>query len=313
VRTTQTARLSRKSPLSRAFGRRIVRRAALCEIADPFPSLDNSKTHFRKAIFMSADIIHPLYVASGFAVGFLVGMTGVGGGSLMTPILVLLFRVHPVTAVGTDLFFASVTKSGGSIVHGFNRTIDWRIVTRLAMGSLPASLLTLVVLALLRIDQNAYSMLVTKVLGVTLLLTSAALFFRRRLLAGYSRRVGVLSERQTCVLTILTGVVLGVLVTISSVGAGALGVTALLLLYPELPAARIAGSDIAHAVPLTLVAGMGHVASGGVDIAILVSLLIGSLPGIMLSSLFAPRLPDTALRLILAVTLALVAVRMLFA
>jgi uncharacterized membrane protein YfcA len=156
-------------------------------------------------------------------------------------------------------------------------------------------------------------MLVTKVLGVTLLLTSAALFFRRRLLASYSRRVGVLSEKQTRLLTILTGLILGVLVTISSVGAGALGVTALLLLYPELPAARIAGSDIAHAVPLTLVAGLGHVASGGVDMAILVSLLIGSLPGIMLSSLFAPRLPDTALRLILALTLALVATRMLLA
>jgi len=260
---------------------------------------------------MSADIIHPLYVASGFAVGFLVGMTGVGGGSLMTPLLILLFKVHPVTAVGTDLIYASVTKSGGSLVHGFNKTIDWRIVLRLAMGSLPASLATLTLLWWLKIDQAAYSAVVTKVLGVALLLTAAALLFRRRLLATYSQRVGVLTNGQTRILTIVTGIALGVLVTVSSVGAGALGVTALLLLYPELPAVRIAGSDIAHAVPLTLVAGLGHVASGGIDEAVLVSLLMGSLPGIMLSSFFAPRLPDTALRYILAGTLILVAARLL--
>ena len=260
---------------------------------------------------MSVDAIHPLYVASGFAVGFLVGMTGVGGGSLMTPLLILLFKVHPVTAVGTDLIYASVTKSGGSLVHGFNKTIDWRIVLRLATGSLPASLATMALLWWLKIDQAAYSALVTKVLGVALIFTAAALLFRRRLLASYSLRVGVMSERETRTFTILTGVALGVLVTVSSVGAGALGVTALLLLYPELPAVRIAGSDIAHAVPLTLVAGLGHLYSGGVDLSVLISLLKGSLPGIMLSSLFAPRLPDTALRTILSGTLIVVAARLL--
>jgi uncharacterized membrane protein YfcA len=257
------------------------------------------------------ETIHPLFVLSGFAVGFLVGMTGVGGGSLMTPLLILLFHVHPVTAVGTDLIYASVTKTGGSLVHGLNRSIDWRIVRRLALGSLPASLLTMAILWLLKIDQTAYSALVTKILGVALIATAAALLFRRRLLASYSRRVGVLDERQTRIFTILTGVALGSLVTISSVGAGALGVTALLLLYPELPVVKIAGSDIAHAVPLTLVAGVGHLATGGIDIGVLVSLLCGSLPGIMLSSLFAPRLPDRALRILLAVTLAIVAVRLL--
>jgi uncharacterized membrane protein YfcA len=257
--------------------------------------------------------IHPLFVLSGFAVGFLVGMTGVGGGSLMTPLLILLFHVHPVTAVGTDLIYASVTKTGGSLVHGFNRTIEWRIVRRLAMGSLPASLLTLLLLWWLKIDQSAYSALVTKVLGVALIAIAIALLLRRRLLASYSKRVGVLSDERTRSYTILTGVLLGVLVTISSVGAGALGVTALLLLYPELPAVRIAGSDIAHAVPLTLVAGMGHVMSGGVDTSVLISLLCGSLPGIMLASLFAPRLPDRALRIMLAITLITVAVRLLSA
>ena len=257
--------------------------------------------------------IQPLFVLSGFAVGFLVGMTGVGGGSLMTPLLILLFHVHPVTAVGTDLIYASVTKSGGSLVHGFNRTIDWRIVRRLASGSLPASLLTLSLLWLLKIDQAAYSALVTKMLGLALIATAAALLMRRRLLATYSKRIGILSDRQTRAYTIITGVVLGILVTVSSVGAGALGVTALLLLYPELPVVRIAGSDIAHAVPLTLIAGMGHVAAGGVDMTVLISLLCGSLPGIMLASLFAPRLPDRALRIILAVTLTVVAIRLLSA
>jgi hypothetical protein len=286
----------------------IVRRRALCLIA---PTAKHCKKIFQKMALFAT--IQPLFVLSGFAVGFLVGMTGVGGGSLMTPLLILLFHVHPVTAVGTDLIYASVTKTGGSLVHGFNKTIDWRIVRRLAVGSLPASLLTLTALTLLKIDQAAYSALVTKSLGVALIATAAALLLRRRLLATYSRRIGVLSERQTRTYTILTGIVLGVLVTLSSVGAGALGVTALLLLYPELPVVRIAGSDIAHAVPLTLVAGMGHVVAGGVDMTVLVSLLCGSLPGIMLASLFAPRLPDLALRIVLAVTLTIVAIRLLSA
>ncbi|HEX2759372.1 MAG TPA: sulfite exporter TauE/SafE family protein [Rhizomicrobium sp.] len=260
---------------------------------------------------MSPALIHPLYIASGFGVGFLVGMTGVGGGSLMTPLLILLFGVNPVTAVGTDLIYASVTKTGGSLVHGFNRTIDWRIVLRLALGSIPAALLTLGALWYLDVDRAAYSAVVTKVLGVALLLTAAALLMRRRLLATYSRRVGPQSESRTALLTVLVGAALGLLVTVSSVGAGALGVTALLLLYPELPVVKIAGSDIAHAVPLTLVAGLGHLFSGGVDPGVLVSLLMGSLPGIMLSSLFAPRLPDTFLRFTLAATLTLVAARLL--
>jgi uncharacterized membrane protein YfcA len=257
--------------------------------------------------------LHPLYVLSGFAVGFLVGMTGVGGGSLMTPLLILLFHVHPTTAVGTDLLFASVTKTGGSLVHAFNRTIDWRIVIRLALGSIPASLLTLLLFHLLKLDPAMMSGLITRVLGVALLATALALVFRRRLLASYARRVGVLSEQQTARYTILTGLVLGVLVTISSVGAGALGVTALILLYPELPVVKIAGSDIAHAVPLTLVAGLGHLMTGGIDIIMLESLLMGSLPGIAIASLFAPRLPDLALRLVLAGTLTVSGLRLLTA
>jgi uncharacterized protein len=257
--------------------------------------------------------LHPLYVLSGFAVGFLVGMTGVGGGSLMTPLLILLFHVHPTTAVGTDLLYASITKTGGSLVHGLNRTIDWRIVTRLALGSVPASLLTLLGFHLLKLDQSAAGALITRVLGVALLATALALVFRRRLLASYARRVGVLNEQQTFRFTVLTGLILGVLVTISSVGAGALGVTALILLYPELPVVKIAGSDIAHAVPLTLVAGLGHLMNGGIDVTVLESLLVGSLPGVIIASLFAPRLPDLALRLVLAATLTVSGLRLLVA
>jgi uncharacterized membrane protein YfcA len=285
----------------------IVQKRTLCLIA-AFRKIFDPKQEM--ALF---ETIQPLFVISGFAVGFLVGMTGVGGGSLMTPLLILLFHVHPVTAVGTDLIYASVTKTGGSVVHGLNKTIDWRIVRRLATGSLPASLATMALLWLLKIDQASYSALVTKILGVALICTALALLFRRRLLATYSRRVGILSESQTRSFTIITGVALGVLVTISSVGAGALGVTALLLLYPELPVVKIAGSDIAHAVPLTLIAGMGHLMSGGIDTGVLVSLLCGSLPGIVLASLFAPRLPDRALRMVLAATLTIVAVRLLSA
>src|SRR5213596_1127466 len=141
-------------------------------------------------------LVDPLYVSSGFAVGFLVGMTGVGGGSLMTPLLILLFHVQPVTAVGTDLIYASVTKTGGSFAHGFNKTIDWRIVRRLASGSIPASLLTMLAVWLLKIHPAEYSALVTKVLGAALILTALALVFRKKLLATYSQRVGLVSEER---------------------------------------------------------------------------------------------------------------------
>jgi uncharacterized protein len=257
--------------------------------------------------------IDPLYVLSGFVVGFLVGMTGVGGGALMTPLLVLLFHVHPITAVGTDLFYASITKTGGSLVHAFNRTIDWRVVSRLAAGSIPASLLTTLCLHLLKVDQAITNALVTRVLGVALIATALALMFRQQLFDTYYRRVGGLTARQTLCFTVVTGLVLGVLVTISSVGAGALGVNALILLYPKLPVVKIAGSDLAHAVPLTLVAGLGHVMNGSIDITVLESLLLGSLPGIGIASLAAPRLPDLVLRLILAAILTVTGLRLLTA
>jgi uncharacterized membrane protein YfcA len=251
------------------------------------------------------------YVFSGFVVGFLVGMTGVGGGSLMTPLLIILFGVAPEKAVATDLLYASLTKTGGSLIHSLNRTIDWRIVRRLAIGSIPGAIATLAVLYFSHANTKAINVIVTHVLAVALMLTSIALIFRKWLLANYQRRVGTLSNEATRGFTILTGFLLGILVTLSSVGAGALGVTALILLYPELPIVKIAGSDIAHAVPLTLIGGLGHsLMLGPLNGDMLVSLLVGSLPGIFISSYIAPKVPDTVLRFILAGTLILVSVRL---
>jgi uncharacterized membrane protein YfcA len=251
-------------------------------------------------------MIEPLYAISGFAVGFLVGMTGVGGGSLMTPLLILLFGVHPATAVGTDLLYAAATKTGGTLFHGLARSIEWRVVGRLALGSLPATALTLLVLSNLDLEGAAARALITTVLCVALVLTAFVLIFRNVILRTYGTRLPELDARRTTKATIAVGAALGVLVAISSVGAGAIGVMALVLLYPKLPIARIVGSDIAHAVPLTLLAGVGHWMIGTVDWQIMGSLLVGSLPGIFLGSWLALRVPETALRLLLAGTLLVV-------
>jgi len=258
------------------------------------------------------DLIDPAFALSGFAVGTLVGMTGVGGGSLMTPLLILVFGIHPATAVGTDLLYAAATKSGGTLFHGYARTIDWRVVGRLAAGSVPATLATLVILAWLDIKGSPTQNLITTVLSGALFLTALALIFNKQILAIYAERVGELPPQRTAMLTVVIGAIIGVLVSISSVGAGALGVTALLLLYPRYPMVRIVASDIAHAVPLTLLAGIGHWFLGSVDWPLLGSLLVGSLPGIFFGSYVAGRVPDRVLRIILAVTLIVVAARLAF-
>jgi hypothetical protein len=254
--------------------------------------------------------IDPLYSISGFAVGFLVGMTGVGGGSLMTPLLILLFGIHPATAVGTDLLYAAATKTGGSVVHGWARSIHWGVVGRLACGSLPASVLTLAVLWRLDLNGEVTRSLINLVLCGALFMTALSLIFRNAIMNRYRQRLDRVSPASTSLITVLVGAALGVLVSISSVGAGAVGVTALLLLYPGLPMARIIGSDIAHAVPLTLVAGGGHWLAGAVDWHLMGSLLVGSLPGIVIGSYSAIRVPETALRLVLAATLILVATKL---
>lgn len=257
-------------------------------------------------------MIDPLFSLSGFVVGLLVGMTGVGGGSLMTPLLILLFGVHPATAVGTDLLYAAATKTGGSLVHGFARSIDWRVVRRLACGSIPATVLTLAALSFLNLNGDAARGLITLVLSFALFLTAAVLVFGKSIIDAYRARVIAVEPERTLVSTVMVGALLGVLVSISSVGAGAIGVVALVMLYPQLPMAKIVGSDIAHAVPLTLVAGLGHWTMGSVDWHIIISLLVGSLPGIFIGSYFAVRIPERALRLVLACTLFVVASRIAY-
>jgi uncharacterized membrane protein YfcA len=251
------------------------------------------------------------YTVSGFIVGAVVGLTGVGGGALMTPLLVLLFGVHPATAVGTDLLYAALTKAGGTVVHAGHRTVDWRVTGRLAAGSLPAAALTLASVWYFDVDRAIFSHLVSGTLGVALFATAAALVFKARVQrfalahlsdAWHTRRVGPA--------TVAVGALLGVLVSLSSVGAGALGVTALLFLYPQFAAVRIVGSDLAHAVPLTLVAGLGHWLLGNIDWTLLGALLLGSLPGIWLGSHFAVKVPERWLRSGLAALLVFIGTKL---
>jgi uncharacterized protein len=256
--------------------------------------------------------IHPGYSLSGFVVGLLVGLTGVGGGALMTPLLVLLFGIRATTAVGTDLLYACVTKTVGTAVHGFSGTVEWGIVRRLATGSVPATVLTLVVLSHYQKQAESSSHLITTVLGFALILTAVSIIFRKWILNALANLAARLSPRATTLLTVLLGATLGVLVSLSSVGAGAIGVTFLLILYPKLPAGKLVGSDIAHAVPLTLVAGIGHWFLGSIDVVLLASLLVGSIPGVMIGSYISSRIPDKILRPVLASTLAAVGARLSF-
>lgn len=256
--------------------------------------------------------IDPLYSLSGFFVGLIVGFTGVGGGSLMTPLLILLFNVHPATAVGTDLLFAAATKTAGTAVHGFNRHVDWHIVGKLALGSVTSATITLWFLSQLGGSNPTVAHSLAVVLGVMLVLTALSLVFRKRLF-GFARSHRELPPTAQTAVTIGFGALLGVLVSISSVGAGAIGVTVLMLLYPRLSLVRVVASDIAHAVPLTLVAGLGHWAIGNVEWAMLISLLIGSIPGILIASFFAPKVPESLVRMLLAAVLSVVGVRLLLA
>lgn len=254
--------------------------------------------------------LNPLYALSGLAVGCLVGLTGVGGGSLMTPLLVLVFGIHPATAVGTDLLYAAATKSVGTGVHGWKGTVQWGIVGRLASGSIPATLMTLWFLSR-QVKHTSANGMITTTLGWALIITAIAILFRTTIVRFFSDKTKGLSPIRATALTVLLGAALGVLVTLTSVGAGALGMTILLVLYPRMDVAKLVGSDIAHAVPLTLIAGLGHWLMGTVNWSLLASLLTGSIPGIIIGSLLASRTPDGVLRPILASTLALVGGKLL--
>ncbi len=251
------------------------------------------------------------YALSGLLVGFIVGLTGVGGGSLMTPLLVMGFGIPPATAVGTDLLYASFTKATGVWVHGRRGNVEWKLVSWLAAGSIPAAIVALIALHLLGVGSHKVGGLITGSLGIALILTALAILFKDRL-----QRLGQNSagkrwrERHVVAATIATGAVIGALVALSSVGAGALGVAALFWLFPLLPASRIVGSDIAHAVPLTAVAGVGHFFMGSVDWSLLLNLLIGSLPGIYLGSHLSGRIAERWLRPALASMLVLVGAKL---
>ena len=252
-----------------------------------------------------------LYTLSGFAVGVIVGLTGVGGGSLMTPLLVLLFGVHPATAVGTDLLYAAITKSGGTVVHSRKGHVEWKIVGRLAAGSIPAAAITILILSQLPKRSAEMTHLISVSLGIALLLTACAIIFRKRILEFALKHENSFVQRHIGPVTVAVGAVIGVLVSISSVGAGALGVAALFFLYPHLSAVRIVGSDVVHAVPLTLVAGIGHWWLGSVDWSLLGALLLGSLPGIWIGSHISAKVPDRILRPILASMLVLIGAKLI--
>ena len=251
------------------------------------------------------------YIFSGFVVGLLVGLTGVGGGSLMTPMLVLLFHIKPAVAVGTDLLYASVTKTAGIFAHGKLGNIDWRIVKLLAVGSIPASALTTLYLKGLDIASDDAVATIKFWLGVALLLTSVSVLFRNQLIR-FSKTHGWIKDSWTAPLTIILGLVLGILVTLTSVGAGALGVTALFIIYPRASINKIVGTDIAHAVPLTLAAGLGHASLGTVDYKLLGILLLGSVPGIWLGSHLSSKIAEHWVRYILALILIFVGFKLVF-
>lgn len=261
---------------------------------------------------MTFDLINAL---AGFGVGIVVGLTGVGGGSLMAPIMVLIFGVAPATAVGTDLWFAAITKIVGGWVHGKKGTIDWQIVRRMFAGSLPAALLTLLWLHQTGAS-HTHGGLMMKVLGATLILTSVAALARTRVHAvGQRLRTAHPTKFRAAqpALTVVAGVILGFLVTFTSIGAGALGAVMLLYLYPRrLTPQALVGTDIVHAIPLTIVAGLGHLVMGNVNFGLLANLLVGSIPGIVIGSLAAIRAPAAVIRAAIAVVLALVGLKMLW-
>ena len=256
------------------------------------------------------------FVLAGFLVGLVVGLTGVGGGSLMTPILIFFFGVKPYLAIGTDLLFAAFTKMGGTVKLARAGRVDWRIVAHLSAGSIPAALLTLLVLRQFGPADPAVQSLMTTLLGGALLLTAAATLYKAL------RRTPAALPSNTCLaananksrhwsLPLLLGAVIGTLVTLTSVGAGAIGVTVLMILYPLLPLPRIVAADIAYAVPLTLVAGLGHASLGSVDWSLLAKLLAGSLPGIWIGSHLMARTPERAIRSLLSVLLAYAGVKLI--
>ncbi|SEG23551.1 sulfite exporter TauE/SafE family protein [Marinobacterium lutimaris] len=256
------------------------------------------------------------YIFAGLFVGFVVGLTGIGGGALMTPILIVLFGIPPFVAVSTDLLYAAVTKCGGVVSYARNKLVQWKIVGFLLLGSIPGSLFTLNYLEGLEgLEQVEHLMNMT--LGVSLVLTSVAVFMRARIrdLAGSLRDNPFTSSvrRWRPAITVITGFALGAMVTLSSVGAGALGTALLIVLYPRMTMPAIVGTDLVHAVVLTSVAGAGHYQMGGVDLELLLYLLAGSLPGVFVGSHFGVRLSPRLMQPIMGSLLMVIGLRFVIA
>jgi hypothetical protein len=244
----------------------------------------------------------------GFVVGVVVGLTGVGGGSLMTPMLVFVFGISPLTAVGTDLLFAAITKAIGVAAHGFRGQVNWRVFRHLSAGSLPAAILAIFVLALMSNRGYALEGFVLTILGFALLGTAAAVMYRHNLRRALLWSTPQLRSIPAVVRAVAVGAVLGVLVSFTSVGAGAMGVAGLMLIYPRMAPAKIVGTDLAHALPLVTIAGLGHLHLGNVNYPLLVSLLIGSIPGIWIGTMLSSKLPAVYMRRILVGVLVTVGV-----
>ncbi|EXB90554.1 sulfite exporter TauE/SafE family protein [Acinetobacter baumannii 342950] len=253
-----------------------------------------------------------IYLLIGAIAGFTAGLFGVGGGSLMTPILIGLFRIEPHIAIGTDLLYAAISKFCGSMVHAKKLNIVWPIVLWLAVGSIPASFGTAWVLEHYLSQSTHYKAVLTMVLGFMLTLTGVSIIFRTRIEKFFNKfrnkentqteneQLAVQNKRTYIV---IMGIILGVFVTLSSVGAGAFGIMALVIMFPNLPMIRIIGSDVVHAVLLTLVAGLGHMSAGNVDFVLLMWLLVGSIPAIIIGTLISSRMPERLIRKILGITL----------
>jgi len=246
--------------------------------------------------------LQSLYPLVGLIVGLVVGLTGVGGGSLMTPTLVFLFKIPVGIAVGTDLIFASLTKIFGVAAHTTRGNVNWRIVTRMGLGSLPGTIATLFVMNHMKAQGKPLDHVILPVLGVSLVATAVAVMLRKKILAA-GGKLFEMNEQTSNRFATLVGVVLGVMVTLTSVGAGAIGVAALMILYPKIRGAEVVGTDLAHAIPLVTVAGLGHLQLGNIDYRLLMGLLLGSIPGIYIGSTVSSRLPEVMMRRILAGTL----------
>ncbi len=257
-------------------------------------------------------------VLFGLLVGFLVGLTGVGGGSLMTPFLIAVLGVPAPTAVGTDMVYATATKMTGSVQHYRQRSVNLEVAVFLGLGSIPASLLGVWTLEWIKVAYDAETVrsIMITIIAATLVLVGASLIFKAFLPERWVRSRQTAWDGKTSMspkrrlFTVLFGATGGYLVGLTSIGSGSVMAVILLLLYPLAPAI-VVGTDIAHATVLSLVTGFAHLLNGNVDLPLVGTLLLGSIPGVLVGSRLAPRLPGRPLTIILAIMLVFVGARLL--